>query len=200
VSLDVIARRVGLTSPALLKRFRTREELMIAALRPSDAPAWVAELEHGPDDRPLVVQLTDLIDRVLDYLSSEMPCLTALSESGFPVEHIFDQAEAPPPFRGIWALAQWLKRAAQRGLIDAHVIDGSDFEGVAAGLLGALHGRVFLSDFLGASYWRRSRDEYVADIARIYTRALAPPRRPTKEELHQLTNRPTKLPRKKKKS
>lgn len=42
VSLDVIAERVGVTSPALLKRFGSRQDLMIAALRPSDPPAWGA--------------------------------------------------------------------------------------------------------------------------------------------------------------
>jgi AcrR family transcriptional regulator len=174
VSLDVIAGRVGLTSPALLKRFGSRQELMIAALRPSDPPAWVVDLANGPDDRPLDQQLRVLIDRVLDFLSSETPCMTALSESGFQVNDIFERGEAPPPLRSIWALSGWLQRAQQRGLIDAHVVDSEDFEGVAMGLLGALHGRVFLSDFMGTSFWRRSRDEYVADLTRIYTRALAP--------------------------
>lgn len=174
VSLDVIADRVGLSSPALLKRFGSRQALMITALRPVDPPAWAADLEHGPDDRPLLEQLSELIDRVLDFFASEMPCMNVLAESGFPVEQIFDQQQTPPPFQNIWALASWLKRAQQRGLIDLHAIGGSDFESVAMGLLGALHSRVFLSDFLGASYWRRTRDEYVADIANIYARALAP--------------------------
>ena len=174
VSLEVIASRVGLTSPALLKRFGTRQELMIAALRPSDPPAWLLELEKGPDNRPLAVQLPEMIDRILEFFSTEMPCLTVLAESGFPIEHIFDQSQPPPPLRSIWALAQWLARAQKRGLVADGAIQGRDFEGVAASLLGALHGRVFLSDFLGASYWRRSRDEYVSDVARIYTRALAP--------------------------
>jgi len=188
VPLDVIANRVGLTSPALLKRFGTRQELMIAALRPIDPPAWVAELADGPDDRPLAVQLRELIDRILHFFSSEMPCLTALSESGFPVEHIFDRAQTPPPIRSIRALAQWLARAAERGLVDQGAVEGNDFESVAAGLLGALHGRVFLSDFLGATYWRRSRDEYVADIARIYTRALSPVSRSQQLELQKRGN------------
>jgi hypothetical protein len=111
---------------------------------------------------------------VLDFFTSEMPCMNVLAESGFPVEQIFDRTQPPPPFRNIWAFASWLKRAQQRGLIDLHAVHGGDFESVAVGLLGALHSRVFLSDFLGPSYWRRSRDEYVTDIAKIYARALAP--------------------------
>jgi AcrR family transcriptional regulator len=174
VSLDVIARRVGLTSPALLKRFGSRQKLMIAALRPTDPPGWVRDLATGPDERPLEEQLAELISRVLDFFSQEMPCITALSESGFPVAEIFDQAQAPAPFRSIWALSGWLKRAQERGLVDVDAIVGPDFEGVATGLLGALHGRVFLSDFMGPAFWRRSRDGFVADLARIYARALVP--------------------------
>lgn len=174
VSLDVIAERVGVTSPALLKRFGSRQELMIAALRPSDPPAWVRDLEGGPDARPLEEQLSGLIDRVLDFFAREMPCMTALSESGFPIEKIFDRKETPAPFRNLWALSAWLKRAQDRGLIDKHAVADGDFESVATGMLGALHGRVFLSDFMGTSFWRRSRDQYVLDLARVYARALAP--------------------------
>jgi AcrR family transcriptional regulator len=200
VSLDVIARRVGLTSPALLKRFGSRQNLMIVALRPSDPPVWVRELERGPDDRPIETQLHELIERVLDNLSHEMPCMTALSESGFPVDQIFARGDAPPPLRHIWALSGWLRRAAERGLIDPRAVAGGEFEGVATALLGALHGRVFLSDFVGTSFWRRSREDYVSDLARLFARALAParvrPQRPSKR----LATSPAKLPSKRKKS
>jgi hypothetical protein len=168
---------------------------MIVALRPSDPPVWVRQLERGPDHRPIQAQLHDLIELVLDNLSHEMPCMTALSESGFPVEQIFDRGDAPPPLRHIWALSAWLERAAERGLIDASATAGGDFEGVATALLGALHGRVFLSDFVGTSFWRRSQDQYVSDLARLYARALAPARiRPER-----LTS-PIKLRPKRKKS
>jgi len=200
VSLDVIARRVGLTSPALLKRFGSRQNLMIVALRPSDPPVWVRELERGPDKRPIEAQLHEMIDRVLDNLSHEMPCMTALSESGFPVDSIFDKADAPPPLRQIWALSGWLKRAAERGLIDPRAVAGGEFEGVATALLGALHGRVFLSDFVGTSFWRRSREQYVLDLARLYARALAPARLRPHRPSTRLATSPTKLPSKRKKS
>lgn len=180
VSLDVIAGRVGVTSPALLKRFGSRQELMIAALRPSDPPAWVQDLVVGPDDRPLEEQLTRLITQVFDFFAREMPCMTALAESGFPIENIFAREETPAPFRNLWALSGWFERAQQRGLIDKHAFDGRDFESVAAGLLGALHGRVFLTDFMGDRWWRRTHDQYVTDLARVYTRALEPKGAPKK--------------------
>lgn len=193
VSLDVIARRVGLTPPALLKRFGSRRNLMIVALRPSDPPGWVRELKRGPDDRPIEAQLHELIERVLDNLSHEMPCMTALSQSGFPVDDIFDRRDAPPPLQQIWALSRWLMLAAERGLIDPRAIAGGEFEGVATALLGALHGRVFLSDFVGPSFWRRSRDQYVSDLARLYARALAPTRVRPQRPSTRLGTSPSKL-------
>jgi AcrR family transcriptional regulator len=174
VSLDVIARRVGLSPPALLKRFGSRQKLMITALRPSEEPAWVRELANGPDQRPLETQLHGLIEQVLEAISTEVPCMTALLDSKFPAAEIFDQATAPTPLRQIWALSGWLERAAQRRMIDPEAVSGGDFEGVATSLLGALHGRVFLSDFVGPAFWRRSRPQYVSDLARLYRRALAP--------------------------
>jgi len=180
VSLDVIAGRVGVTSPALLKRFGSRQELMIAALRPSDPPAWVQDLAAGPDDRPLSEQLSRLITQVFDFFAREMPCMTALSESGFPIDKIFAREETPAPFRNLWALSSWFERAQQRGLIDQDTFEARDFESVAAGLLGALHGRVFLTDFMGDRWWRRSHDQYVTDLVRVYTRALEPKTAPKK--------------------
>lgn len=41
VSLDLVAKELGVTGPALLKRFGTREELMLRALRPPEVPAFL---------------------------------------------------------------------------------------------------------------------------------------------------------------
>jgi AcrR family transcriptional regulator len=174
VALDVIAARIGVTSPALLKRFGSRQRLMIAALRPTDPPVWVLELGLGPDNRPLELQLALFMGRVFDFFTREMPCMTALSESGFPIEEIFKGDETPPPFRNLWALSSWLEQAQARGLIAHDAVQDNDFESVAMGILGALHSRVFLSDFMGTTYWRRSRDQYIRDLAGLYARALSP--------------------------
>src|SRR5262245_12376622 len=108
VSLDVIARRVGLSPPALLKRFGSRQNLMITALRPSEEPAWVRELANGPDQRPLEIQLLGLIEQVLDAIETEVPCMTALLDSKFPTSEIFDQGDgAPIPLKHIWGLSSW---------------------------------------------------------------------------------------------
>ena len=169
VSLEVIAERLGVTPPALLKRFGSREAMMIAALRTTEEPAWVRELSRGPGDEPLHVQLTQLFSRILEFFSSEAARMSTLCESRIPINRIFDAERPPPPVQHTWALARWLDQARARGLVRRE-----DFEMVALGMLGALHARAFLKHFFRRSFWRGSRHEYVAGLANLYARALAP--------------------------
>src|SRR5688572_5765022 len=117
VSLEVIAERVGVTPPALLKRFGSREAMMIAALRTAEEPAWVLGLAEGPDDRPLEEQLAALFSRVLEFFSSEAARMSTLCESRIPINRIFDAERPPPPVQHTWALAGWLDQARARGLV-----------------------------------------------------------------------------------
>ena len=54
VSMELVAERLGVTPPALLKRFGSRKALLLAALRPPDELPWMRALEAGPDGRPLM--------------------------------------------------------------------------------------------------------------------------------------------------
>ena len=169
VSLEVIADRVGITPPALLKRFGSRVAMMIAALRSTEEPAWVKKLASGPSDAPLEEQLRALFSQILDYFSDEAARMSTLCESRIPLHRIFDAERPPPPVQNTWALAGWLEKARDRGLTRHE-----DFETVAIGMLGALHARAFLRHFFGRSFWRGSRTAYVAGLADLYARALAP--------------------------
>jgi AcrR family transcriptional regulator len=169
VSLEVIAERLGVTPPALLKRFGSRETMMIAALRSVEEPAWVKGLAKGPSERPLEEQLSGLFSNILDFFSSEAARMSTLCESRIPISRIFDAERPPPPVQHTWALAGWLDQARERGLVG-----GEDFEMVALGMLGALHARAFLRHFFGRSFWRGSSEGYVAGLANLYARALAP--------------------------
>jgi hypothetical protein len=53
-------------------------------------------------------------------------------------------------------------------------VRGEDFEMTAIAMLGALHARDFLKHFFQRSFWRGSRKEYIAGLANLYARALAP--------------------------
>jgi AcrR family transcriptional regulator len=168
VSLDVVAERLGVTSPALLKRFGSRLELMLKALQPPDAPPWMEEFDRGPDERPLAAQLSEHFDRIWTFFEKIIPCVSALRESGVPHEKIFE-GKRNAPVHAIRAISKWLEKAQALGLIET-----SAPESVATAILGALQTRAFTSHVAKVHYSTRSNREYLDDLVQLFTRALAP--------------------------
>jgi AcrR family transcriptional regulator len=140
VSLDLVAERLGVTAPALFRRFHSRNDLLIAALRPEDRPPFLAHLEGGPDERPIEEQLVDLLTRIGRFFATTLPCVSALRESGIPFRQIASawEEEEPPPLRAARTLAAWLERARERGLVAV-----GDAQGTATMILGALQAPIF---------------------------------------------------------
>jgi AcrR family transcriptional regulator len=138
VSLDVVAERLGVTAPALFRRFGSRQDLLMAALRPDERPAFLDELERGPDKRPFREQLRAHCGRIASYMASFLPCMSALRESGIPDDVVKRTFAEPPQLRALRALAGWLGRADQLGI--ARV---DEPEVVAMALLGAVQAPVF---------------------------------------------------------
>lgn len=167
VSLDVVAARLKVTSPALLKRFGTRHQLMLQALQPPGAPAWLKDFEKGPDPRPLEVQLAEHFERLWAYFSDVIPCVAALRESGVPHEKIFE-GKASAPIHAIRTIAAWLEKARAKELIETR-----SCESVATAILGALQTRAFTSHVAKVHYSTRSNREYLEDLVQLFARALA---------------------------
>src|SRR5436309_2352946 len=74
VSLGLIAERLGVTQPALLKRFGSRRALLLAALCSHEEPEWVKALAADPDDRPLREQLDEILGRIATFFAEAVPC------------------------------------------------------------------------------------------------------------------------------
>ena len=138
VSLDLVADRLGVTAPALFRRFGSRNGLMVAALKPDENPAFIKELDRGPDQRPIDIQLAEVFEHIGRYIDSAFPCMSALRESGIPVDFARDFQE-PPPLRILRALASWLDRARTQGLVSF-----ADTECAAMAMLGAIQAPVFV--------------------------------------------------------
>ena len=175
VSLDVVAEQLHVTSPALIKRFGTRRALMIAALKPPDDASWLRRLEQGADDRPLQVQLEEVISTFLESTREAMPCMFALRESGIPLSEVFPSSEVPPQVRALRAMARWLGQLSDRGLAD-----GSAIETAATALVGAITARAVTAHFTHTPWAPRAQREYSKQLARLFTRALTPDNRKSK--------------------
>ena len=169
VSTDRIAEELGVSAQALFKRFGSKQQLLLAAIRPPDRPPWASLLDDGPDDRPLHDQLTELVDTVSMFFAEMVRRMSLLRWSGVAIEELMREYDPPPPMIGIAALTGWLSRAHDRGLIRE-----ADFEATAVALLGSLHAPAFLEDMLGKRPTGLSRTHYVAAIVDLYVHSLSP--------------------------
>lgn len=167
VSLDVIAEQLGVTGPALLRRFRNRQELFIQALTPDRNPEWMLAFDKGPDDRPLEVQLREHLARVWKFFEEVIPRITALRESGIEHKKIFDNDEGPA--RAVRSITGWFERAIEAGLVEA-----DQAETLSYAFMGALQYRAFISYMVKAPNSARSNREFLDDVAQFFCRALKP--------------------------
>lgn len=169
VSTDVIAAELGVSSQALFKRFGSKQELMLAAVRPPASPPWAAKLEAGPDDRPFREQLGEIIEELSTFFAEITRRMSMIRWSGVSPEELIREYDPPPPLIGIRALRNWLKRAHEKGLIRK-----ADFEAVAVAILGALHAPGFLEDMLGRKATRHSRSTFVREVVDVFAQGLNP--------------------------
>jgi AcrR family transcriptional regulator len=170
VSLDIVAERLGVTAPALFRRFRSRQDLLLAALRPEPVPPLLTAIETGPDERPIAAQLEELFTQASRFFAATIPCLVALRESGIPVDDMYRGAEAAP-LKVMRALTRWLERARTRGLMDV-----PDAHTAALAMLGALQAPAFLRHLTNDSGpWDATR--YAKPLAQLYLAGLSPSRR-----------------------
>lgn len=168
VSLEVVATELGVTAPALLKRFGSRQELMLRSLRPPEHHAVFQLLKAGPSQGPLELQLAELLQSLWSFLAEAVPCVAALRESGISHEKIFDSGSSPP-LRLMKALALWLRRAHRRRLVDV-----CSEEAAATAMLGAVQTRVLTAHLLKRPPSARARQRYLQDLTAFFARALAP--------------------------
>lgn len=130
VTLEVIAQRVGLTAPGLLRRVRSRDALIERAALP-EPPEVVRRMRAGPEPGPTRPQLVALLREACVVFDRFGPALLAWYARSGPV---FPEG-APNPLRATReALASWLL-AARPALSPARAA------GLAEALLGAVEAR-----------------------------------------------------------
>ncbi|MCY0988716.1 helix-turn-helix domain containing protein [Nannocystis sp. ILAH1] len=119
VSTDVIAQELGVSQAALFKRFRTKQELMVRALIPR-TPPWVAEIEQGPDARPVLEQMRELGAKIDAFLVQQLPCISVLSAAKtHPAKVLNWEKEGWPGMPAHRAMVGWFARLAEQGRIVA---------------------------------------------------------------------------------
>lgn len=169
VSLDVVAQQIGVTSPALIKRYGNRQALLLAALRP-DERALEALFEQTIDDRAFSEQLEALLDGLSTYFARTMPCVMALRECGITQEQFVREIKLPMPVLAVAGMKRWLHAARARGLIESDML-----ETAATALIGAVSTRMVSAHLSKREWSRRSQLAHQRELTALFTRALAAP-------------------------
>lgn len=168
VSLDAVGEQLGITSPALIKRFGTRQNLLLSALMPD-----IAELDAiftaPPGHEALGAQLEGMISRVAQYFRHTMPRLMALREC---VSHdvLHARIKAPLPLHAITGMTRWLGALHRRGLIEGEML-----ETIASAIVGAIMARVVSAHLAQQSLTPRAQRKFEMELAALFTRALSTP-------------------------
>lgn len=130
--LSVMARRVGLSAGALVKRFGSKERLVFRALLPDRPPPWRGALAVPPG-AALRRELADILASLSEDFFDLGPAFAALRMGGGTAD-LFPEDEEAPSLRVRRLLAAWLARAGAREPTDA----------LADALVGAAEARGFL--------------------------------------------------------
>lgn len=166
VPLEQVATGLGVTAPALLKRFGSRQALLIEALRPPDKPEWVDRLLEGPRPGDFRAQMLEMFSLISAFMAQVVPCMMALRESGISHDRIFTSDRRHPEL-AIKAIKHWLDAAKKLNLISS-----DDTETTAFAILGALQTRAFFAHVVRKGFSPSSDRRYLEELTDMFCRAL----------------------------
>ncbi|WNG13300.1 TetR/AcrR family transcriptional regulator [Cystobacter fuscus] len=170
VSTETIAARLGVSGPALLKRFGSKRELLKAAFAVGSAPPWLPMVEEGPDNRDISVQLRELALTIDAFFRKMVPAFSVLREAGLTPEEIRGDSEDSPAARAQDSMTAWFKRAQERGLLregDPSLMAGLFMAGVQY--------RYFLAHITQQRVPTEEEDPFVERLLNTLWRGIAPP-------------------------
>lgn len=168
VSTAVIADELGVSQAALFKRFKTKQALMIRALAPAHRPAWIDEVEAGPDDRPVPEQLRTALQGINAFFEQMLPCIAVLRSAGVEPKSMMREYELPPPTLAHRTLTAWFRRLHEAGR--AHVPHPHS---TAMAFLGAVHARHMLRHVLG-EHAPRAEPEFLSNLVAVFWSGIDP--------------------------
>ncbi len=168
VSTSVIAAQLGVSQAALFKRCGTKQELMLAALRPPDCPTWIEAVASGPDERPAVEQLRELVERIDRFFEQMMPAIHLLRAAGIDPMTVMQGFDVPPPTLAHRTLTAWFSRLHEQGR--ARIPHP---QSAALAFLGAIHSRRMLQHLLG-DHGPQTEPEYLDNVVDLFWNGISP--------------------------
>jgi len=165
-SLDLVAERLGVTAPALIKRYGSRQKLLLAALTP-DFEELDRMFVGAIDERAFDQQLYALVEQLSRYFAATLPRVMSLRECGFSDDAIHARFKVPMPVRATAGMHRWLVAVKKVGLIE-----GDHLETAAAAIVGAITTRMISAHLTKKPWSPRSQKKHQAELVALFTRAL----------------------------
>ena len=174
VSTQEIADQIGLSQAALFKRFKTKEDLFLAALatkniftKVMDFLGWLA---IHPTKGELAPQMEQMLTKLWNILLELLPRLIAMhNQHTVSIDSLFGSIKKPPPVRVLSGIALFVRRAQKNGQIDKTL----DADALAMNLMGAMQGRVFFTRILSQSD-NSDDDVYIRNTVRHFCESVLP--------------------------
>lgn len=140
VSVNEIARELGISHSAVLQRFGSKRALMLHALEVKEEFSWPRHFNSGPPNEvdEALSQLREVADMLIAYLAKNMPRIRVLQAAGIHPSEVY-LGRLPPPLIACQNVAAWIKRGIER-----EIFYPCDASSLAAAFVGAMFARPHL--------------------------------------------------------
>ena len=169
VSTSTIAKCLGVSQATVFKRFSTKEEMVIACLRPPSEVPLYDVLRNGPDDRDFLGQFKEVIRLLNGHLEKNLPAINVLRAAGISPEKLLNHEQDQGPFKVVGLMTEWFKRAKKKGQIR-----DADPQALAIALIGAIHSRLMLQHVSQNKAFYINSTVYVNAIVDALWNGIAP--------------------------
>lgn len=164
-----VARRAGVSEGTIFKRYATKKDLIIAAMKMREAVPWQQGLQARVGASELNLQLADLMKELIEFFRMMAPRLALMSSCHIRKEEFFGAHSEPPPVTGIRALSRYLATEQQLGRLGP-----CDVEIVARVLLGASI-QYAMHESHGVHAWLpMPEDTYIRGTVELVLHGVAP--------------------------
>jgi AcrR family transcriptional regulator len=168
VSTQLIADKVGLSQPALFKRFGTKEELFLQAVAPPETFLVIEWLDSSPSPGPFKPQVVELLEKVLEMLIFILPRVQLLQDARIPRDTVMSRYATPPPIMLIMSIAGFFERAQQQGQLRR----GVNPQFISQWIFGALMGQNFLSNTMSLNGSDRDITPFIESVVDLLCRGI----------------------------
>ncbi|MFH1066787.1 MAG: TetR/AcrR family transcriptional regulator [bacterium] len=157
-----IAKRAGVSEGSLFKRFHTKTELFVCAMRLHEEDRrWMEELKSGVGRVPVRRALRRAAEGILNHVREMTPRIMALRASGIPKPDMAKIFGKEPPLLHVRALTEYFHKESKLGRIHLRRPEIH-----AHAFLGSLVHFVFQKQVFG--YEPCSQQEYISQLMEIY--------------------------------